>query len=174
MNNEKDLENYLEQLQQYIQTKNQDIIPEKEIFFTHLEERLKNLDRNEQKDIYKLSEPISTLSEQLLYGKNKTLWYIPIAASILILLGIGLFFNIKKTSDEFNSPSIERFGGSFNPDTHNFEDKKINHPLEKELLKKIQQEEDPEKKIQYIRELIQFYKETNQHDKIQRLLESID
>jgi len=173
MNNKKDLENYLEQLQQYIQTKNQDIIPEKEIFFDHLEERLKNLDRKEQKDISKISEPISTLSEQLLYGKNKTLWYVSVAASILIFLGIGLFFNIKKTSDEFNSPSIERFGGSFKPED-SFDELEINHPLEKELLKKIQQEEDPEKKIQYIRELIQYYKETNQNEKIQRLLESID
>jgi hypothetical protein len=178
MNGKKDLENYLEELKQYIQTKNQDIIPKKEMFFLQLEERLKDLEQNlieKNNSSTKLSKPLSTFSEQLVYGKHKTFWYVPIAASIFILLGVGLFFNIKKTShDEFNSPALERFGGSFKPDTHNFDDKEINHPLEKELLKKIQQEEDPEKKIQYIRELIKFYKETNQHEKIQRLLELVD
>lgn len=153
-------------------------IPNKEAFFF----RLKNKIQEESKyhsflwyfEILKYTKPLSTFWEQLIFGR---LYLMPILSGLFFIFSLSFFFLLKK--EEISPLREEKINfGSTLPQPE--EDKKDSYQInnieeaEKQLLDKIQKEEDPEKKQKYIHELLEFYKQTNQTNKLKEIYNSFD
>ncbi|GIX40846.1 MAG: hypothetical protein KatS3mg129_0579 [Leptospiraceae bacterium] len=174
MKDDKELENTLYNTGKYLYNKNKKFIPDKTKFLNQLEEELKQLEtKNIKFQKHKnYNKPITNIKEQILTGKKNYYWFGSIAAGIILFIGIGIIIRFNDNNTKQNP--MPAFGGSLKekniPELPDIKEKDIYDQIEKQLLEKIQKEEDPQIKEQYIQELIQFYKKTNQEEKIQMLL----
>ncbi len=116
--------------------------------------------------------PVSNFWEQFFFGNNMQRYY-SLSALLLLCISIGFSF-------------YDNFPGFFLEDSRNSEQKILDsksfgsrhinqdEKWEKQMIKKIQDEHNIDKKKQYIEELIEYYKETRQFEKLNEFLNAID
>lgn len=159
-------------------------IPNKEIFFSELYNKIQHEKAKlNQIQTEKLTKPLSTFWEQLFFS-NSSKYLFSFSFLLFLAFGIGLYFYFNIKIPELKNQETPKFGNSF-PNYPSYKEKnqlkkdlpnqqKLSEEFEKEIINKILSEEDPNKKQQYIEELIEFYKKTNQIEKIQKIYETLE
>lgn len=176
------LDQELTEIGKYYQQFLNRIIPDKEIFFSELQNKIQLKEKNfNQIQEKKLTKPLSTFWEQLFFSSSSK-YVLSFSFIFFFILGISFYFFIKRP--QLQEEETPKFGNSFSNLQEEIKkeqlknalpnQQKLNEELEKEMINKILNEEDSIKKQQYIEELIEFYKKTNQIEKIQKIYETLE
>ncbi len=154
-------------------------IPDKQAFFSELSDKIQK-EKNTPATLLwnwklkKYTKPLSSFWEQLIYSKLNfifafMLFFFMFSFSYLLFVKKESHFGTKEEKIPFGSslPKLEQ-EKNMNSHKNNLEE------IENQMLEKIYKEEDPEKKQKLIQELLEFYKNTNQIDKLQEIYENLE
>ncbi|MCS7204825.1 MAG: hypothetical protein NZ853_03935 [Leptospiraceae bacterium] len=161
--NDDELERALNELGYIFRKKVEENLPDEEEFFRKLNQAIER----EENQVYFKKENVETLSSHRWKFFSQK-WFYAAALMVFVVFSVVYFFDdlMQKQQPIIENQKMGVGSPMVIPEAETEQ--------ERELLQKLFEEEDPEKKQKYLDELLKYYKQTNQEEKIKKLIEAYD